>query len=453
MSKTVLVTGLLEGVTADDLSQFLSKAGKIDEITFLEGDSRALIAFQKNSEAVAAVDQLSGRPFKGSTILVELHKDKPKDPQKEADPKTKGDSKAEVVSELFALIKDLPADSQADLFAKLKTGVPLSKHAEGKEPEVKTDVPISKNAEIKELEVKPKKTVSASLPLSGLSHAVSSNVQNPVTYLRVDTPRLPMFSGDKPSKGDASYSQWRFEVCGLKGDSSWSSSMVMQSIRKSCKGLAQTLLHSLGLHVTIDQVLLKFDDAFGNVHTGEDLLREFYSAQQKDSESVVEWECRLEDIIHQIKQKEGMSNLNETDMLRHQFWSGICSSYIKSGTRHLFDSGATYSKLVRQARSLEDEEKLAQNKKNTKSVQQQSTVVESEETKLDKILKELKDLKLRMADLEKNQEQPQLQKRTCYECGSEDHLRNKCPNLPRKNKNGTKKTGGSTSGKKHSGNE
>lgn len=464
MSNTVLITGFSEGVSVDDISQHFSKVGTIDEVTFLEGDNRALMRYSQASEAAAAVEQLSGRPLKGSTLVVQLYIEKPVSSQKteqsdssqvtektDSFPKTsKEDSSAKVVSELFDLIKALPLNSKTDLITlvdKLKaedsafsqhplgqltmSQLPLSQHPLGKG--LQGLGPIGK--EPVGVDVKPKQPLQPFLPSLVQSASVAQSThKDPVTYLRVDIPHLPWFSGDKESKGNVPYGQWRYEVSCLKGDSSGSESMILQAIRKSCKGLAQTFLHSLGLNITIDKVLQKFDDTFGNVLTTEDLLQEFYSARQKESESVVEWECRLEDINHQVKQKQGMADLEATGMLRHQLWGGLYSSYIKSGTRHLFDSGANYSQLVRAARSLEDEETRNQNKSTKKPVQQHSAVVEGGNDKLDLILKEIAGLKLKIHNLEHGQAIPEPEKRRCYHCGSEKHLRNKCPDLPEKDK-------------------
>lgn len=79
-------------------------------------------------------------------------------------------------------------------------------------------------------------------------------------------PRIPQFSGDDPpQKGDVSYKEWLFEVQCLISDPDIKPNRLIQSIRRSLRGTAKTMLIPLGEKASVKQILDKLDILFGEI--------------------------------------------------------------------------------------------------------------------------------------------------------------------------------------------
>lgn len=191
--------------------------------------------------------------------------------------------------------------------------------------------------------------------------------------------KLAKFSGT-PTKNEPSFRVWKFEVENLKGH--YRDHEVVHAIHRSVTGMAAEVLMRMGRNVTLDQILQKFEHVFGSVSSQEKLLTDFYTAQQKSTESIAEWSCRLEDVLshHQLSQ------LPQRDaMLKSKFFHGLHLDKIKNAVRHKFEGG-TYEELLVLAREAEEEDKSA------KAVAKPQ-VEDVMTTKLNEIMKELKDIK------------------------------------------------------------
>ena len=92
------------------------------------------------------------------------------------------------------------------------------------------------------------------------------NSINQVYEFNANIPRIPQFSGDDPpQKGDVSYKEWRFEVQCLIGDPDVKPNLLIQSIRRSLRGTAKTMLIPLGEKASVKQILEKLDILFGEI--------------------------------------------------------------------------------------------------------------------------------------------------------------------------------------------
>ena len=117
------------------------------------------------------------------------------------------------------------------------------------------------------------------------------------TAITTHLPKLPNFSGDK--KDETSYDLWRYEVeCLMRYNVKYST--VLQSFRRSLRGNAARVLMRLGTEASIDDILQRIDGVYGTVEDNENLLSQFYSASQKENEDVLEWSCRLEDLLNKV---------------------------------------------------------------------------------------------------------------------------------------------------------
>lgn len=163
--------------------------------------------------------------------------------------------------------------------------------------------------------------------------------------------RIVNFSGD--AKSDSTYDLWRYEVsCLLMSDQP--KDQIMNAIRRSLRGEAARVMMRLGPEVTVDSFLHKMDSVFGTVEEKEALLAEFYSAQQKDSESTAIWGCRLEDLLSKAAQYTTLSAEDSDHMLREMFWKGLRPE-LKDISGHRFDSTKTFDELRVALRKIEKE--------------------------------------------------------------------------------------------------
>ncbi|XP_052691447.1 uncharacterized protein LOC128169325 [Crassostrea angulata] len=135
---------------------------------------------------------------------------------------------------------------------------------------------------------KPKFSPRVSLPTPGLLNTSAlyqnpnSNPVNLSTYQNPNpTPvKLPTFSGEQIQKGEVSFDVWSYEVRCLK--TQYPESVILQSVRSSLKGTAREMLIPLGETATVDIILQKLDDFYGNVYTAENIMQSFYSDYQRE---------------------------------------------------------------------------------------------------------------------------------------------------------------------------
>ena len=141
----------------------------------------------------------------------------------------------------------------------------------------------------------------------------------------------------------------------------------------------------------------KLENEFGNVASGQTIMKEFYTATQKETESVNEWGLRLEEIFQRAIEKGKAREVERDTTLREQFWKSPRSERLKNATRVKYESLKSFEQLRKAVRAEENEMKLA-----TNIAQQQArtqiksekteTVQEEKEDKLDLILKRIEAL-------------------------------------------------------------
>lgn len=207
-------------------------------------------------------------------------------------------------------------------------------------------------------------------------------------------PRIVTFSGDS-SKGDQSaFDLWRYEVRCLLEDKAHSEDVIRQAIRNSVRGEAGRIVMRLGSKASIQDILNKLQGVYGEVELSENLLSEFYSAQQKPGEDVAAWSCRLEDILGKAQERGQLDPSGVNEMLRTKFWTGL-SQDLKDSSRHKFDTIKDFDQLRISIRSIEHEHKLSTHLAHTtptvKFAQQNSALqkIENIVTDLSRKMKEL----------------------------------------------------------------
>ena len=190
--------------------------------------------------------------------------------------------------------------------------------------------------------------------------------------LSVKVPKLPKFSGTQQLKSEPSFRVWKFDVENLQG--SYGENEVKRAIHESVIGTAAEVLTRLGNNATVAKILSKYENIFGTVVNEQELLADFYKAEQKQNENVAEWSCRLEEYLCHPK----LNDLTSKDkMLKSRFFSGLSSEAIQNAIRHLVES-KDFEQLVVSAREAEFE------------IQHKSTKAVSKPQVADPMLEQLK---------------------------------------------------------------
>ncbi|XP_062605895.1 uncharacterized protein LOC134267692 isoform X2 [Saccostrea cucullata] len=200
-------------------------------------------------------------------------------------------------------------------------------------------------------------------------------------------PKLPTFSGADDSKqGEVKYEVWNFEVKCLQNSGQYPEHILLQSVRNSLKGLARSMLVSIGENASLKDILTKLDGFFGNVASGETLMQSFYNDMQKEGESLVVYASRLEDTLSKAIKYGHIDAVAKDGMLRSKFWTGLYNVQLKQSTRHLFDSVKNFEYLLREIRKVQQEELSTPVRKTQRAFQQAER---AETTDLQKELQKL----------------------------------------------------------------
>ncbi|XP_061194898.1 catenin beta-like [Saccostrea echinata] len=189
---------------------------------------------------------------------------------------------------------------------------------------------------------------------------VKPNVDSPQSFIDwmvdyhefvwpIHIPKLSLFSG----KGATSFQVWHYEVRCLMQEG-YPTDKILQAIRQSLKGEASRTVMNLGVEATLSDILARLDSVYGLVDRAEAILAEFYSAQQKPSENVTSWSCRLEDIMCKVRQTKDIDHTERNLMLHNMLWIGLKPS-LKHITGYLYDSIQSFEELLVALRRVEQE--------------------------------------------------------------------------------------------------
>ena len=193
------------------------------------------------------------------------------------------------------------------------------------------------------------------------SHAKAGESIDQTSYgNKFPFPKFTAFSGEEPRpKTEASYEEWRFEVKCLIEEGEYSEHVIAQAIRKSLRGWAKRELASIGVSPSVEMMLNRLENAFGNLASGQSLLQEFYSTSQKQDETAVAWGLRLEEILQKASEKGLVRAEDKDEMLRNKFWRSLRSDRLKNKTMVQFHKGLDFVSLRKAVREEEHEMKLA----------------------------------------------------------------------------------------------
>jgi hypothetical protein len=167
-------------------------------------------------------------------------------------------------------------------------------------------------------------------------------------------PRISVFSGDQVK--DADFDQWRYEVQCIR-KKNLTEDDQLEVIRRSLKGEAATIARNLGPQAGVVTLLQKFQSLFGGVDRQETRMSLFYSAKQKETESVSSWCCRLEVLLTRALEQSSdrFSERRKDEMMRSMLWSGLQPT-LKNLTAHKFDQCTDLTHLLVAIREIEQDQ-------------------------------------------------------------------------------------------------
>jgi hypothetical protein len=108
----------------------------------------------------------------------------------------------------------------------------------------------------------------------------------------------------------------------------------------------------------VDEIVREMDATYGDVASTERLKKKFYSASQREGESIVDYSLRLEHLL--VDSKITLDRKTRDVMLRNRLWSGLRNQDLKNATRYKFEAKLDYRRFRRELRLVEEEMKLAQ---------------------------------------------------------------------------------------------
>ncbi|XP_060587413.1 uncharacterized protein LOC132742926 [Ruditapes philippinarum] len=193
------------------------------------------------------------------------------------------------------------------------------------------------------------------------SFSHSNGLQQPAQFSS-RVPKLPEFSGEDPD--DCAFDLWRYEINCLIRNAVYPEHILLESIRKSLKGKARTVLLHLGEDASVQDILSELEGIYGNVSSGEKLKEKFYCAQQLPAESIADYSLRLEQLLSKSNIRFEQSTKNE--MLCNRLWSGLYDQHLRSVSRYKFESIHDYGVLRKELRQMEQDLEL--NKKSPSSL-------------------------------------------------------------------------------------
>ena len=213
----------------------------------------------------------------------------------------------------------------------------------------------------------------------GLEIKEGQYVQPRITFTDQNSfPKLSTFSGeDSKAKNETTFEEWKYEVDCLRQDKSYTDSQIGLAIRKSLRYQAKRQIMPLGATATVDEMMNKLQAVFETVATRGSIMKEFYTAAQKQDESVTAWGLRLEEILQRAAEKGHIKIEEKNDLLKDTFWRGLRSERLKNATRVHFESISKFELLRKAVREEENQMTI-----NTGIKQQQQRIeTDSEQSK------------------------------------------------------------------------
>ena len=193
-----------------------------------------------------------------------------------------------------------------------------------------------------------------------------TNTVRPPVYDYGKVPTISKFSGSTPvPKSESSFEDWKLEVESLIEMNMYPDIAIAQNIRRSLVGQAKSVLQAMGPKATSRQILSRLQSIFGNVASGEAIMQEFYTAEQRFDESTVDWGLRIENILHRAIEKKSVKE-DKNEKLKSKFWRSLSNQDLKNATKMYLESIEEFDEFRMKVR----QEEYTMNKVDTKQTEQ-----------------------------------------------------------------------------------
>lgn len=98
----------------------------------------------------------------------------------------------------------------------------------------------------------------------------------------------PCSGNDPKPRTEASFEEWKYEVECIRKEKEHTNTTIVQAVRKSLRGRDKRFILTPGIPDKIEDIMDKPENDFGNVSSGQTIIKEFYIAAQKETETVNE---------------------------------------------------------------------------------------------------------------------------------------------------------------------
>ena len=208
-------------------------------------------------------------------------------------------------------------------------------------------------------------------------------------------PTLPRFSGIDPTpKDECPFEQWYFQVNAVR--TIYSEAAMKTALLTSVVGEAGEYLVFIGLDLSLECILEKFQRRYGKKSNADTLLREFFLIQQLKGEKVQGLAHRLERAFRRLSVE--VPGAVSEDSMKERLFYGM-TQRLRDSMRFHYDSfESTYESLLEASRRVESE--IVEQKSitvrsatvsETKSVKKKGKKDPSEvQKKIDELLAQLK---------------------------------------------------------------
>ena len=290
---------------------------------------------------------------------------------------------------------------------------------------------------------------------------------------RRQLPRISIFFGED-GKGEVTYQTWKYEIECLKQEKKYPEDQILLAIRRAAKGEAANILRRLGVKVSIDEILKKFNSTFGDIDSPELIMKKFYAVEQKPSESLISYAARIEELFSQAVQVKALDAKQES-ILKSVFYQGLRQPLKQFGNlKH--ETIRDYDRFKIEMRKIESELESSTKKEKEKETPAKCNTVTQKSSDMEEVKNLLKQMNEKITALEEQRDQqqstaqrgrgtyrgprhfrgfynrgtyqrgrgqyrptrptststfrpgaPGQKKFTCYSCGEEGHIARNCP--------------------------
>uniref|UniRef100_A0A667YFX9 CCHC-type domain-containing protein n=1 Tax=Myripristis murdjan TaxID=586833 RepID=A0A667YFX9_9TELE len=173
------------------------------------------------------------------------------------------------------------------------------------------------------------------------------------------------FSGNFPKPpSEVDYSVWRLRAKQVLNDSALSEGQQRRALLDSLHTPALNVALGIGPQAPPHAYLQELDNAYGNVTGGEELYIQFLETHQNNGERASDYLRRLQALLQEIIEKDGVVKQDAESQLLKQFLRGcwddslITALHLKELLSNPFRSTPTFSELLLKIRTHEKESQL-----------------------------------------------------------------------------------------------